>query len=201
MQKSWRGVTYCLALRGWLGLLSDSPQDHQPRGGKNNHSGLGLPIIKPLPHRLAYSLILWRQSLSCSFLLSNASNLYQVDVSQAAPSATYHLCDCEQNNWSSHNWKQELGGNQQMSGDELAGAWLPHLPSTNLISDVVLNTGLLFLPVPPLVRAVKSFSGMHNGAYNSSLPCGMGWWAAAPCSSNCSETQGSTCLCLPKCWD
>lgn len=138
-------------------MLSDSPQNHQPRGGTNNHSGLGLPIIKPLLHRLAYSLILWRQSLSCGFLPSNASSLYQVDISQAAqsPSATYHLCDYVQNNWPSHNWKQELGGNQQMSGDELAGAWLPHLPSTSLISDVVLNTGLLFLPVLPSVRALR----------------------------------------------
>lgn len=51
-----------------------------------------------------------------------------------------------------------------MSRDELAGAWLPHLPSTSLISNVVLNTDILFFPVPPSVRAVKNFSGMHNGA-------------------------------------
>ena len=47
MQRPWRDVTYCLAPRGLLSLLSYRTQDHQPRGG-TTHIGLNSLIKNSL---------------------------------------------------------------------------------------------------------------------------------------------------------
>lgn len=91
MQKSWRGATYC--------LLSDSPQDHQPRVARTTTVGWAL-LTEPL--RLACSLILWALS-QLPFPPLRCLQFVPGWLSQAAPSTTYHLCDYEQNNWPSHN--------------------------------------------------------------------------------------------------
>lgn len=60
MQRPWRGVTYCLAPHGLLGLLSYRTQDHSlgmappTVGGVLHHQSL----IKEMPYRVACSPIL-----------------------------------------------------------------------------------------------------------------------------------------------
>lgn len=74
------GAAYWLAPPRLLSLLSYSTQDH------TTHNGLGLPhqfLIKKMPYRLAYSLILWEQFLSGGFLLCRDSSLCQVDSAQS----------------------------------------------------------------------------------------------------------------------
>jgi hypothetical protein len=44
MQRSWRSTAYWLAPHDWLGLLSYSTQDHQPRDG-TTHNGLAPPSL------------------------------------------------------------------------------------------------------------------------------------------------------------
>jgi len=70
------GAAFWLVPYDLLSLLADSTQDHQLRDG-TTHNGLGPPtsITKKIPHRLVYSLILWRHFDS---LLSDDFSLCQL---------------------------------------------------------------------------------------------------------------------------
>ena len=60
MQRQWRGAAYWLAHHDLLSLLSYKTQDHQPRVEPPT-VGQTFPhqlLIKKMPNRLAYSLII-----------------------------------------------------------------------------------------------------------------------------------------------
>lgn len=66
MQKPGSGSAYWLASPGLLSLLCYRAQDHQPRDD-TTPNGLAFPtsaLIKKTPHRLTWSLYLWRNFLT-----------------------------------------------------------------------------------------------------------------------------------------
>jgi hypothetical protein len=63
MQSPWRSAAYWLTPHGLLSLLSYKTQDYQPKGN-TTHNGTPLTIIKRMPYRLAYSLVMHWHFLS-----------------------------------------------------------------------------------------------------------------------------------------
>jgi hypothetical protein len=74
-------------LIGFLSLYSYRTQDYQS-GSAPPTMGWALPhqsLVEQMSYRFAYSLILWRHFLSWDFLLSDNSNLCQVDIKLVCP--------------------------------------------------------------------------------------------------------------------
>jgi hypothetical protein len=80
MQRPWRGAAYWLAPHNLPSLLSYRTQDHQPRGGPT-HSGMSSLtsiINSKMPHRLVYSVNIWRHFF---FSIEALSSLMTLAVS------------------------------------------------------------------------------------------------------------------------